>query len=294
VNDIVVQTDNNEYYVDYGFNGNKQQAGTVFADWRCNVNDYSERQSDNIILYGHNQKDGTMFGNLKHYKGGEYEKCDIDFYAQNPVIYMRTFTGIDKYLIYGFFDTNTLAKHDSKGEVFYYHDFIEDIEDENVFYWYLNEIQRRNHIVSPVDVLYGDRLLLLSTCSNVFKDGRFVVVARKLRDGEDEKGFDFAAATPNYGMKGLDWSLIYETTASDDESETELADTENTEENIPSDTDVLDETDIETDAETNEGADTEAEIVAADGGQNVTDGTEDSPVSASESESAPGDAVSIE
>ncbi|MCL2053227.1 MAG: class B sortase [Oscillospiraceae bacterium] len=200
----VVQGYDNEYYLTRTYQRRNNKAGSIFLDYRVAIAEHNT--SPNLVLYGHNQEDGTMFGNLKKYRG-EY-KADLEFYAQNPVIRLRTFNGIEDYLIYGFFDTNTLAKQDLSGDVFYYHDYIDNIKDEGVFNDYLNEIQHRNHIVSPVDVRFGDELILLSTCSNIFRDGRFVVFARKLRDGERVSDFDFTTAIINPNARGLHWSAI--------------------------------------------------------------------------------------
>lgn len=196
----VVKGDDNDYYLTRNYYGSANKAGSIFMDYRCTVSE--DYISPNLVLYGHNQEDGTMFGNLKNYKQ------NTEFYAKNPVITLRTFYGIDEYLIYGFFVTNALKKQDSEGVVFNYHDFIEDINTESTFDWYINEIQKRNQIISPVDVQYGDKLLLLSTCSNEFSNSRFVVVARKLREGENISDYDFSEAKINYKAKGIDWKAI--------------------------------------------------------------------------------------
>lgn len=62
------------YYLDHGFNREKQTRGSIFAD--------SGRipfVSANTIVYGHNMKDGTMFSDLKKYK-------DPDFAREHPYI----------------------------------------------------------------------------------------------------------------------------------------------------------------------------------------------------------------
>ncbi len=200
----VVQCEDNDYYLTHTYYDSINKAGAIFLDYRSTLS--AEYTSPNLVLYGHNQQDGTMFGNLKYYKKDDYD--NIDFYKNNPEITLRTLDGIDEYVIYGFFITNALAKQDSKGEVFHYHDYIEVLKDEYTFKWYMNEILNRNQIISPVDVQYGDELLLLSTCSNEFSDSRFVVCARKLRDNETIEDFDFASTKVNYNAKKLDWFAI--------------------------------------------------------------------------------------
>lgn len=157
-----------------------------------------------------------MFGNLKYYKQ------DVDFYAENPVITFNTEHGVGKYVIYAYFVTNALARQDSNGEVFHYHDYIETMNDEYTFNWYLKEVYDRTQIITPVDVEYGDRLLCLSTCSNEFSNSRFVVFARKLRENESTDDFDFTEAYINYNAQGVDWDAILsaETTLESESEET--------------------------------------------------------------------------
>ncbi|MGN0609190.1 MAG: class B sortase [Oscillospiraceae bacterium] len=212
----VVQGEDNEYYLKHTYYGESNKGGAIFADYRCRIED--DYMSPNIVLYGHNQEDGTMFGNLKEYKQ------NLEFYAANPTVTFRTEAGVGTYLIYGFFVTNALANQDSNGEVFHYHDYIEVMNDESTFNWYLGEVQRRNQIISPVDVEFGDQLLCLSTCSNEFSNSRFVVFARKLREGESVSDYDFSETYFNPNAKGVDWDAILSgetTTAAEDETSDE-------------------------------------------------------------------------
>lgn len=204
----VVQGEDNDYYLTHTYYKGTNKAGAIFMDYRCRVEE--DYVSPNIVLYGHNQEDGTMFGNLKDYKQ------DLDFYAENPIVTFNTEYGVGKYVIYAYFVTNALARHDSNGEVFHYHDYIETMNDEYTFNWYLKEVYDRTQIITPVDVEYGDRLLCLSTCSNEFSNSRFVVFARKLREDESVDDFDFTEAYINYNAKGVDWDAILSAESTDE------------------------------------------------------------------------------
>ncbi len=195
----ILQAEDNSYYLTHAFDGTENKAGAVFLDYRAEIS--AERQSDMLVLYGHNQRDGTMFGNLKHYKR------NVDFYKRNPFITFETEYGSQKYVIFGFFVTNTLAKHDSNGEVFHYHDYPE-LYSEEVYSWYMGEVAKRNEIISPIDVTYGDKFLVLSTCSNEYSGSRFVVLARKLRPGESVGEIDVSDTQLNYGSNEIDWYAI--------------------------------------------------------------------------------------
>ncbi|MBP1549264.1 MAG: sortase [Oscillospiraceae bacterium] len=221
----IMQGDDNDYYLDHNYYGGTNKAGTVFLDYRCTVSE--EYISPNIVFYGHNQEDGTMFGNLKEYKQ------NVEFYQENPLVKFSPEFETAEYVIYGYFITHVKPEQHSKGEVFHYHDYIESLKDEETFNWYINEVQERNQIVSPVDVQYGDQLLCLSTCSNEFSDSRFVVFARRLRDGESIEDFDFSEAYLNPYAKGVDWeailsnetSMTEESTSETEESTTETEET---------------------------------------------------------------------
>lgn len=203
----VVKGEDNKYYLKNNIYGEQNKAGTIFMDYRCTVT--SEYTSPNLVLYGHNQEDGTMFGRLKYYKVDyTQEDPNADFYKNNPVIKFNSEFENGDYLIYAFFVTNALENQDSNGEVFHYHDYIETLNDEYTFNWYQGEVQKRNQIISPVDVRYGDKLLVLSTCSNEFSDSRFVVFARKLREGESVSDYDFSEVRRNPDAKGVDWKAI--------------------------------------------------------------------------------------
>ncbi|MDE6598482.1 MAG: class B sortase, partial [Oscillospiraceae bacterium] len=200
IEEPIVQGSDNDYYLTHAIHGGKNKAGTVFMDYRCSFTD--DYISPNIVFYGHNQEDGTMFGNLKDYKQ------NVRFYEENPVVKFSTENETYQYLIYGFFVTNALANQDSNGFVFHYQDYIEALDDEYTFNWYREMVLERNQIVSPVDVEYGDKLLCLSTCSNEFSNSRFVVFARMLREGEEIEDFDFSEAYLNPNAKGVDWEAI--------------------------------------------------------------------------------------
>ena len=64
----VMQTVNNEYYLDHNFNQEEDRNGCIFMDYQCDV----IKGCDNIILYGHHMKSGKMFGTLNKYSSQSY------------------------------------------------------------------------------------------------------------------------------------------------------------------------------------------------------------------------------
>ena len=60
----VVQGTDNAYYLHHLFTGEYNSSGSIFADWH-NQPDFAD---PNTIVYGHNMKNGSMFGTLSHYQ----------------------------------------------------------------------------------------------------------------------------------------------------------------------------------------------------------------------------------
>lgn len=188
----------NTYYLTRNFYGSKAKAGTVFVDYRTTV--MGRNQSENIVMYGHNEADNTMFGDLDRYK------TNIEFYKEHPTIKFNTNYEEGEYKIFAYFVTNVTPEQSADGTVFDYHNYID--MDRSRFDEFIKNIQLRNQIITPVDVKYGDKIITLSTCSSEFEPSRFVVFARKVRKGEDTS-VDVASAVLNPNAKEPDWDVIY-------------------------------------------------------------------------------------
>lgn len=198
LNEAVVQTTDNEHYLEYNIRGQKRVCGTVFADHRDNVNDYPDLQSDNIILYGHNEKDGTMFGQLDHYK------WDYKYWLKNPFIYFDNRYEQNTYVIIASFIINTEPEHDN-GYVFDYQNYINFGENYS-FDTFIKELNERSHFHTGIDVNENDKFITLSTCSYEWEPARHVIIGRKLRPGETAETIDTTNFAVNPNPK---WPAIY-------------------------------------------------------------------------------------
>lgn len=190
--------DGNTYYLTHNFYGEEAKAGTIFADYRTTIE--ANRQSDNIVLYGHNEADNSMFGDLDRYKK------NIEFYKEHPIIQFNTNYEAGQYKIIGYFVTNVLPSQARDGVVFDYHNYID--MDEDRYNDFISNVMLRTQINTGVDCKYGDKFITLSTCSSEFEPSRFVVVARKVRKGEDPN-VDTSLASINKNAKEPDWDVIY-------------------------------------------------------------------------------------
>lgn len=171
VNYPVVQSDDNEYYLRKDFSKADNKHGIPFADCRVDIS----IPSTNIPIYSHNMKDGQMFGELINYQ-------DLNYYKQHPVINFDSLYEEGKYKIVAMFIASTLPEHAPNFE---YHNFIQANSDEELMN-FANEVLSRSLIVTGVDIQPGDQLITLSTCTYDFKEARFAMVARRVREGESE------------------------------------------------------------------------------------------------------------
>ena len=165
----VVQRDN-EFYLSHNFFGEPDNNGTVFLN---EMNVFYPRDSI-LLLHGHNMRSGRMFGTLTKYK-------DADYAHAHPLVTFRTIYDerTQYYVPVAGFEASMLR--DGQG----FFDVVPmNFETEEAFQDYLDRALRRSAWPVPVDVAPTDELLMLLTCTYHHLDGRFVLLCRKLREGE--------------------------------------------------------------------------------------------------------------
>ena len=161
----VMQTSDNEYYLDHNMNQEKDRNGALFLDKDCDVIE----TSTNLIIYGHHMKSGRMFGNLDDYASESY-------YKKHSLIQFDTIYEKGTYEVMYVFRSKVY----SEGEVvFKYYQFI-DCYSEQEFESNMKEMAALSLYDTGVTAEYGDKLLTLSTCDSTIDDGRFVVVAKRV------------------------------------------------------------------------------------------------------------------
>ncbi len=159
----VVQTpDHKNFYLRRGFDKKYSYYGVPFAAEYCKIN-----ESDNVIIYGHNMNNGSMFYDLTKYS-------DRSFYENHRFIRFDTMGGFGTYEVIAVFKTAAYAE----GEFEYYR-FADG--DKTAFDQYVSRCKDLSLYSIDATAEYGDRLITLSTCEYSRKDGRFVVVAKKIK-----------------------------------------------------------------------------------------------------------------
>lgn len=162
----VMQTTNNEYYLDHNFNQEKDNNGSIFMDKDC----AAWPRSQNLILYGHHMRSGKMFGDLEKYARESY-------YKEHSVIQFDTIYEKGVYQVMYVFRTKVLKENEI---AFKYYQFI-DANSGEEFSSYMKEMEEMSLYDTGVTAGYGDELLTLSTCDHSQTDGRFVVVAKRVQ-----------------------------------------------------------------------------------------------------------------
>lgn len=166
----------NQYYIKRTYKKESSEYGSIFIDYRSTEGE----KSRNVIMHGHDMLDGSMFAGLLGYSPKGDLKGDLEFYQEHPVITFNTPDGDAKYKIISVFKTSTRYEH---GEFFNYMqgDFNSDAEYMNFVY----NTRVRSFFNIPVTCNENDPIITLSTCCYEFYQWRLVVVARKVRPGED-------------------------------------------------------------------------------------------------------------
>jgi len=162
----VMQTANNEYYLDHNFNQEYDKNGSLFMDAACDV----VHRNTNLIIYGHHMKSGKMFGNLNSYSSKEY--CE-----KHPTIHFDTIYEKGLYQVMYVFRSRIYNEDEV---VFKYYQFF-DAASEKEFESNMQEMAALSMYDTGVTASFGDELLTLSTCDSSEPDGRFVVVAKRIQ-----------------------------------------------------------------------------------------------------------------
>lgn len=166
INYPVLQTTDNEYYMTHTYKKEYSKDGSIFLD-----KDYNwDVPSSNLLIYGHNNKNGNMFQELLKYE-------DESYYKEHPTIKFTTVNEDCTYEIIAVFKSRVYYK--SEKNVFRYYYFI-NAENEEEYNNYVEESKKASLYDTGKTAEYGEQLLTLSTCEYSQEDGRFVIVARKI------------------------------------------------------------------------------------------------------------------
>lgn len=159
----VMQTESNrkDYYLRKNFYKQYSIIGTPYIAEYCNV-----RKSDNLIIYGHHISNYQMFGELEKYKKKE-------FYNNHKVINFNTIYENADYEIIAVFKTVAYTG-------FEYYKFVNGSSKQE-FDTFILKCKEHSFYEIEETAEYSDKLITLSTCEYSNKNGRLVVVAKKIK-----------------------------------------------------------------------------------------------------------------
>ena len=165
INFPVLQGTDNSFYMNHDYQKKYSFNGSIFLDANYKWNP----PSSNLLIYGHNMKNNTMFQSLLKYKS-------INFYKQHPNIRFSTINEDAYYEIISVLETRVFYASDKN--VFRYYYFI-NAQNETEYNEFVNNAKKESLYDTGKTASYGEQLLTLSTCSYHTKDGRFAIIAKK-------------------------------------------------------------------------------------------------------------------
>lgn len=142
----IVKAKDNEYYLTHSFDKSSNSAGWIFADYK-NKFDGTDK---NIVVFGHNRKDKSMFGSLKNILTSKWQNN-----SENTEI---TFVSENENCLYKVFSIYQIEKED------YY--IKTNFSNNNEFEKFLETIKNRSVKNFGTPVSSVDRILTLSTCAS--------------------------------------------------------------------------------------------------------------------------------
>lgn len=164
---LMYAPDEPEKYLHKDFQGEFSIEGLPFIDESCTL----EPASDNLLIYGHNMANGTMFHCLLNYEQKTY-------WEAHPVILMSTLYEQNEYEIIAALYDRIYFTSDT---CFKFYQFI-DAADEDAYNEAITYFKEHSLYDTGVTAQYGDKLITLVTCAYHVDNGRFLVVAKEITD----------------------------------------------------------------------------------------------------------------
>lgn len=164
----VVQCEDSNFYLEHDFNKEENRNGQIILDTKCDP----FTPSYNLIISGHHMRNGSMFGKLPLYSDSEY-------WREHKFAEFDSLMERKQYVIFAAFYS---ADYDEYEEGFRYN---ADIRYKMEADQWLEEIRQNQIYDTGIDAQFGDEFITLTTCERSRRqDGRFVVVMRRIREGE--------------------------------------------------------------------------------------------------------------
>jgi len=143
----VVQASDNSYYLTHSYDGSYNNAGWPFADYKDKV----DGTDQNLVIYGHNRRDNSMFGSLHNAFNEDWQTNEsnrhIVLVTENEYSIYEVFS-VYSVLVENYYITTSFATDEEFAE------FLDTIKSRSVYDF-------------GVELNTDDKILTLSTCSNM-------------------------------------------------------------------------------------------------------------------------------
>lgn len=158
----VLQSETDNYYLEHNLDNSSGYPGCLYTN-KCNLTDFSDY---NTVIYGHNMKNGSMFGCLHSFEDEEFfeENRQIIVYTEEKRLTYEIYAAVKftDYYIPAYYDVTTAT-----GKGIFLNALTEESEGSEV-----------SHIREDMEILTEDRIITLSTCVNGESDKRWLIVGR--------------------------------------------------------------------------------------------------------------------
>ncbi len=142
--------ENKEYYLTHTYDKAKSTSGTIYIPSECSINPMSK----NLILFGHNMRDNTMFATLENFLVGTKA-----YFNSHKYIFLDTLYGTYRYEIYSVYKT-------TPEDIYLRTGFA---SNSDFLSWCAQTQQRSNYKNEAVSFSATDRTITLSTCDDTAK-----------------------------------------------------------------------------------------------------------------------------
>lgn len=160
---IVHYSGDNDYYLNRNYFKQKSSAGSIFMDYENSV----ERQDPNTILYGHQMYSNSMFHSIGYY-------ADEDYFNTHRYVIFNTVYENSVWEVFAFFEAHISFNYI---QVFF--------NSEQDFLRLAKKVANQSYHDTGIEIVEGDRILIMSTCTNKDPNKRFVLASRLIKNKED-------------------------------------------------------------------------------------------------------------
>lgn len=163
---VMYTPDDPNFYLYRNWQKEETTSGSIFIDGRSN------EDTQNLLVYGHNMKNGTMFGSLDKYKDKAY--YDQHKYIQFDTVYEKAtyeIIAVSRGIVY--------YENEPQNEFLFYEHI--ELNSEEEFNDYISYMKENSYYEIDSTAEYGDEIITLCTCDYWTDNARLLIVAKRIK-----------------------------------------------------------------------------------------------------------------